>query len=135
MTGPMRHRAAAAAVALVVVGPSLAGCSTTPRPTPLQTDVLAVSQAAAAHDLAATTAAIGRLNADVVAARQSGTLDAAHAATIESAAAAVLADVTAAVQPPAPTASSAPPPAPAPAPAHQPKDKGKGGGDGGDGGD
>lgn len=125
-------RGVVAAVALLVVGPSLAACSATPpRPTALQTDVLAVSQAAAAHDLAATTSAIGRLNADVVAARQSGTLDAARAATIESAAAAVLADVTAAVQPPATTAASpsAPPPARAPAPAHQPKGKGKGGGD------
>lgn len=125
-------RGVVAAVVLLVVGPSLAACSATPpRPTALQTDVLAVSQAAAAHDLAATTAATRRLNADVVAARQSGTLDAARAATIESAAAAVLADVTAAVQPPATTAASpsAPPPARAPAPAHQPKGKGKGGGD------
>ncbi|BDO40998.1 hypothetical protein [Cellulomonas sp. NTE-D12] len=126
------RRGVVAAVALLVVGPSLAACSATPpRPTALQADALAVSQAAAAHDLAATTAATGRLNADVVAARQSGTLDAARAATIESAAAAVLADVTAAVQPPATTAASpsAPPPARAPAPAHQPKGKGKGGGD------
>lgn len=134
MTGRISRRAAAAAIALLVVGPSLAACSATPpRPTALQTDVLAVSQAAAARDLAATSAAIGRLNADVVAARQAGTLDAARAATIESAATAVLADVTAAVQAPAPTTSSvpasAPPPARAPAPAHQPKDKGKGGGD------
>lgn len=134
MTGRTSRRVAAAVALVVVVAPSLAACSATPpRPTALQTDVLAVSQAAAAHDLAATTAATGRLNADVVAARQSGTLDAARAATIESAAAAVLAHVTAAVRPPAPTTSStpasAPQPARAPAPAHQPKEKGKGGGD------
>lgn len=102
----VRYAGVALAVA-AVLGPVLGGCSSSATPNLLQRDVLAVSNAAAAKDLAGATSAVGRLRTDVAAERQAGRLDATRAATIEQAAAAVLADLAALQPAPAsPTTSS-----------------------------
>lgn len=97
-------RALAASTALAVAW-TLAACSSGSGPTPLEKDALAVTRAAATHDLGVTTAAVRRLRADLAAARRSGSIDATRAVAIESAAQQVLADLRGPAPTPARTTS------------------------------
>ncbi len=76
----------------------------------LQTDVLALTRAAATHDKAATQTAITRLRADLAAARAADAVSATRLAAIERALAAVSTDLAAATRP-----ATSTPPSPTPA--------------------
>lgn len=130
----MRRTLAASAVLGVVW--ALAACSPGSGPTTLEKDALAVTTAAARHDVSATTAAAHTLRADVAAAQRSGTLDAARALAIDSAAQQVLADLRGPAPTPPASPSTTAPTAPTPSGGDtKGKDKqGNGNGDSGGGG-
>ncbi|MDT4936428.1 MAG: hypothetical protein QOG80_99 [Pseudonocardiales bacterium] len=98
----------------------------------LQSDVLALTRAAAAHDWATARTALAALRADVSASRDAGTVGSQRAAAIEAAAAKVAADIPPAVTAvPTPTATPTPKKtSTAPAPAPKPGDHHHGHGDG-----
>ena len=104
--------------------------------TQLQQDVLALSQAVAAHDHSAEQAALAALNADLAAARAAGKVTDGKLGQIRAAMARVQADLAEAAAVPQATVTLTPSPSAPPKKDNRGKGNGDGGGhgDGGDGG-